>query len=217
MHAYVESIRQQVERLKRIATPAELARARVACGDGVGWLVPVCDLHRDDAELVALLADWRARHASAFPSQFKVTHEGTARWLARGILENENRLLLLVCDAAERPIGHVGLCDYLNEQRAMEAENIVRGVDGAVPGLMSAAMRALLELAYGWGAREVHLRVFRDNAHALAFYRRLGFRDDILIPLRRHVEGEAIIYRPSAPEDPVPPDKEFVRMVHAHA
>ncbi|HKV66692.1 MAG TPA: DegT/DnrJ/EryC1/StrS family aminotransferase, partial [Gaiellales bacterium] len=49
----------------------------------------------------------------------------------------------------------------------------------------------------------IHLRVFADNAHAIGFYRRLGFRDGVRTPLRREVDGETVRYVPAggAPAD----------------
>lgn len=212
--AYVQSVRKLVDGLKRIARPDELRMHVLPCAAGAGHLLPVCDLHRDDRALLDLLTNWRRENAPAFPSQFTVTLEGTARWLRHGILDNENRVLFLVCDPAERPVGHVGLCDFLNDRRELEAENIVRGVPGTAPGLMSHAMQALLAWCYELGAERVRLRVFQDNAHAIAFYRRLGFRDDEVIPLRKHIKGDTIVYRPAADDDGDEADRYFLRMVH---
>jgi perosamine synthetase len=211
--AFRQTFAAGVEQLKRIDRFDGLCARLIPCKGRNGYLMPVCDLHRDDPRLVAELARWREENYFAFPSQFPVTIEGTTRWLQKGILENPDRLLLLVLDRCGHAMGHVGLTEYGNDRSEVEIENIVRGVKDAAPGLMSRAMLAMLGWARDAGARHFHLRVFNDNPHAVNFYRRLGFRDDELLGLRKHVEGPSVIYRPLAEGDHEPPDKQFLRMV----
>ncbi|MCK4340888.1 MAG: GNAT family N-acetyltransferase [Phycisphaerae bacterium] len=211
---YQETVRRHVEELKRIRRYDILCARLIPCTGHDGYLLPLCDLYRDHQPLIERLAAWREANADAFPSQFPVTLEGTARWLQRGILDHEERILFLVLDRHGHMIGHVGMCDFLNERAEMEAENIVRGVGEGAPGLMSRALRALLDWGRSLGGRRIHLRVFHDNEHAIEFYRRLGFRDVGVQPLRKHREGDVIIYRPAADDDGAAPDKYFLKMVH---
>ena len=205
-------VRRHVNMLKRIRRFDQLCARLISCEEHEGYLMPVCDLHRGDARVVVWLARWREENAFAFPSQFPVTREGTARWLERNILGDEDRMLFLVLDRFGHAVGHVGCANHLNERPEMEIENVVRGVKDRTPGLMSRAVRAMLGWGRGLGVTRFHLRVFNDNEHAVWFYRRLGFRDDGLLPLRRHREGEKITYRPLAEGDTAVPDAHFLLM-----
>ena len=79
---------------------------------------------------------------------------------------------------------------------------------------MSDALRAVCE----WAERElaasrIFLRVLDANAHAIAFYERLGFVAEERIPLTRIVDGDRVSLVDAGPGDPV--DETFLRMGHA--
>src|SRR4029077_11067979 len=115
-------------------------------------------------------------------------------------------------DAHGNRVGHVGLAGTADGS-AIEIDNVVRGVTGVRPGIMSSALQALLEWTEDHLAPPaIALRVFRDNAHAIAFYRRLGFVDDAVLPLRRRESGATVAYEPAGATDD--PDAFFLRMVY---
>ena len=178
-----------------------------------GLLLPVCELHADDEELIALLGAWRTAATSAFPTQFPVTDEGTRRWLRAGVLDKPDRLLFLVLDRHGRRVGHIGYASALNDQRTLEIDNVVRGQAGASPGIMSDALATLIEWARrALGPAEVFLRVFDDNEGAVAFYERGGFARDRIIPLRRQEDGETVSFVEAGEGEEG--DRNFLRMVH---
>lgn len=215
VEVYRHTVRLMFRFLKDTARLDELYARGVPLAEGQGYLLPVCRFHAEDPELVALLAQWREKNASAYPTQFPVTISGTADWLRRRLLEAEDRLLFLVADARGRLVGHLGLANALDEAAQVELDNVVRGVPGVAPGIMSHAVQALLD----WTVehlrpRQIYLRVFEDNARAVEFYRRLGFVEAQRIPLRRHQEGLRIEYRPLCAGDSAPADRVFLRMVY---
>jgi len=180
-----------------------------------GCLVPVADLHADDERLIEKLAGWRKENYFAYPTQFPVTLEGTRSWLRSRLLEVEDRILFLVLDQHGIEVGHLGFNDALSDSGLMEVDNVVRGVKPGNSGIMGAALNTLLKWAREViGCRGFFLRVFEDNSHATAFYRRLGFVDDLRIPLRKKTEGQTTSFVPLAGGDTAPPDKTFLRMVH---
>ena len=212
---FARAVRKELAFLKGTRALADLHARGIVLPDDQGLLVPVCELHADDAQLIATLGRWREAAADAFPTRFPVSEEGTARWLRAGVLDVEDRILFLVLDRHGRPVGHLGFAGGLAGDGELEVDNVVRGEDGQ-PGLMSAALAALLEWAHHVLApREVHLRVFADNARAVGFYERLGFRRDSLLDLV-HTEGPdgRVAYVPAGD---APAERRFLRMVHAPA
>jgi perosamine synthetase len=207
-------VRREFAFLKGTSALADLHARSVVLPEDRGLLVPVCELHADDTRLIATFGRWREEHASAFPTQFPVTHEGTARWLRHGVLDKEDRLLFLVCDRHGHAVGHLGFAGALDGDRALEVDNVVRGEDGE-PGLMSAAMEALLRWAGElFCPREVHLRVFEENDRAVRFYERLGFRADGTTALTRTESADGrLAYVPAGEGEAG--DRKFLRMVHA--
>jgi perosamine synthetase len=205
-------IAREADGLKRIDRLDRWWASLIPADGPDGSLLPVCNLHRDDARLIQTFAEWRKANSFAFPTQFPVTVEGTTRWLHRGILDNPDRLLFLVLDRHGHPIGQVGLCGFRNDKGEVEAENIVRGVKCEPGGQMGRAMRTLLTWAERHGACHCHLQVFSDNEHAVTFYRGLGFVDDVLLPLRKRVDGQCVFYESPAAGDEAPPDKQFLVM-----
>ena len=168
---YDRAIRKEFAFLKSTDSIAHLHAHSVVIGDGDALLVPVCELHADDEQLIGTLSAWRRENHFAFPTQFPVTDEGTKRWLRTAVLGVADRLLFLVCDRHGRPVGHLGYANALAGDRQMEIDNVVRGDKGVQPGLMSAALDALV--AWGqemFGPQEIHLRVFSDNERAVSFY-----------------------------------------------
>lgn len=215
---YRETVRRMFRFLKDTDRLDELYARSLPLAEGQGYLLPVCRFHAGDTELVATLARWREEHVSAYPTQFPVTLSGTADWLRRRVLEAEDRLLFLVVDARGRLVGHLGLANALEETGGVELDNVVRGVPGVAPGIMSHAVRTLADWTMEHlRPRRIHLRVFQDNTHAVEFYRRLGFVEEEQIPLRKHQAGERIEYRPLEENDMAPADRVFLRMVYRPA
>ena len=213
VEVYKAGVKRAFGFLKETSRLDDLYVKSVPLDDGAGYLLPVCELHASDQRLISLLSAWRAENSFAFPSQFPVTDEGTARWLRANLLDVDDRLLFLVVDPFGREVGHLGFANAINDTREVEVDNVVRGARGSAPGIMSAAMRALVRFAEETLQPEsIFLRVFDDNTHAIDFYRRLGFADGGLLPLRRHAEGDAVFYRPCDDGEETAPDKRFLRM-----
>ncbi|MDX6716259.1 MAG: perosamine synthetase [Baekduia sp.] len=214
---FADTVRRDFAFLKSTTSVADLHARAIVLPDDLGLLVPVCALHADDDRLIADLARWRAAHADAFPTQFPVSEEGTSRWLRAAVLDAPDRLLFLVCDRHGHAVGHLGFADALSGDRAVEVDNVVRGEAVDRPGLMAAALDALVR----WGrevlgAQTTHLRVFEDNARAVAFYERAGFRRTGTIELVRTARADgAIAYVPAT--DGALADRRFATMVHAPA
>lgn len=136
----------------------------------------------NDNKIIALLSNWRKIHEKWFPAQFKVTTEGTKKWLKKRVIETPDRLLFMI-KVNNNYVGHVGLFRFNFKNLTYELDNIVRG-ESKYPGIITDAIRNLMD----WGKRELGVKWYilqtsSDNEKALKLYKNLGFRESKRIPL----------------------------------
>jgi len=212
---YLRAVTNTFAFLKETRRLDDLYAKSIAIEKNQGFLVPVCELHTSDEELIKDLAAWREANQDAFPTRFPVTVEGTVSWLRTRLLDVADRMLFVVVDPHGNRIGHMGLAGALNDASEIEIDNVVRGVARVRPGIMRSALQTLLDWTEEHLApATIALRVLRDNAHSIAFYRRLGFVDDGLLPLRRHASGASVAFEALEATDVAEPDAFFLRMAY---
>jgi len=192
---FTESIKKEFLFLKQEASFCEVVAKGILLPKSSGVLIPINYVSVEDDVLVSLLAKWREENYFAYLVKFKVTFEGTKKWLKEQVLDNPSRLLFLVVDQCGRWIGHVGLGDCLNDKRSVMLDNIIRGDKAHAPGIMS---EAVIELAE-WARKmflptKIYLKVLDDNVHAIDFYKRLGFIEAKRIALKRQEKEDGYAY-----------------------
>ena len=188
-----DAVLATLRRFKEVGTAPETALLLAENGQSVGVLHPVAWVDAQQPEATALLAKWREKANPFFPSQFPVTLEGTHRWLVKGLLETADRILFWVKTADGRPVGHVGLYRFDFEKKSVEVDNIVRGEEGVLPGVMRTAIAAMLDWAFdALGVEATTLRVMSDNDRAIKLYRRLGYKEVARVPLMREQDGAVV-------------------------
>ncbi|MBI2098096.1 MAG: GNAT family N-acetyltransferase [Candidatus Wildermuthbacteria bacterium] len=139
-------------------------------------------------EEVKFLAEWREANAQWFPSQFKVTEEGTKKWVQAQVIEAEDRILFWIQALDDSLLGHIGLYRFDFEDRSCEIDNVMRGKQDAMPGIMTMALKSLLNWSFtALGLQALTLRVFSDNERAIVLYQRCGFEKVRDIPLKKVV------------------------------
>jgi ribosomal-protein-serine acetyltransferase len=86
--------------------------------------------------------------------------------------------------------------------------------DAVGRGLMSGAVRALLDHAFGvWDLHRVVIEVVVDNARSRAIPERLGFREEALLRGTKLIRGsyeDAVLYAMLAPDWPLSPAREAI-------
>jgi RimJ/RimL family protein N-acetyltransferase len=202
-----------LRRFKEVGAAPETIFPLIQMRKVIGRLEPLSWADAAGPEAASLLAKWRDKANPFFPSQFPVTLEGTQRWLVKGVLETPDRILFWVKSADGRPVGHVGLFRFDFDQKSAEVDNIVRGEEGVLPGLMQAAIDAMLGWTFGaLGLQTTTLRVMSDNARAIQLYRRLGFQEIGRVPLKRETEGAVVHWIEQAAATGEPGERSFVTM-----
>src|SRR5262249_59532686 len=92
----------------------------------------------------------------AFLTRFEGTPERTGRWIRSVVLAGPRRILFLICDRFGRPVGQIGLIER-PDKAAVEVDNVLRGADNVAPGIMTAALHALLDWSRAQTDAEVAL------------------------------------------------------------
>lgn len=150
--------------------------------------ITINDLYNDP--FIKLLAQWRDQAQNFFPSQFTVTFDGTKLWLENQVIKNFDRILFLVSSARNNtPVGHLGLYRFNWKEKSCEIDNVIRGRDDLLPGIMTpATMQVGTWARKTLGIKILYLRVLADNQRAISLYERCGYKGIKKIPLKKEVK-----------------------------
>lgn len=186
MMGYREFIRDTFDSYKCKSKTDEYKTIAIYDGEKlVGFLKPLTCLYKILRPIyVNLICQWRQENEIGFANRFVNTYDKTKNWIDNIYLPREDRILFMVHDLNNIPIGHLGFSSFNYETKSCEVDNVVRGIKSVSKGIMSVAMQTLVQ----WGKQNldlqnIYLRVLADNPHAIKFYERLGFEEIERIPL----------------------------------
>jgi RimJ/RimL family protein N-acetyltransferase len=209
---YHERVKKRFLELKSSESIDQAIFNSIPLLNGKGYLLCISELHSNDEVLIASLTKWR-QDAKTFHNKFNVTAESTSIWLRELLLDVPDRILFLVVNSHDKPIGHMGFANVLNDDHLMEFDNVIRGIKGQDQGLMSVATKSLLKWANEtFKPNGFFLRTLDDNEHAISFYTNLGFVISGQEPLRRVEKNGEINHLPLLKGDNRKPDRFFTRM-----
>jgi perosamine synthetase len=207
---YKNAVASNFSFLKAAADSRSAWLRAIQVGDD-GFLLPVCEMHLTDEDLLRKLTEWRNANVKVYPTQFNATVESTRAWMKDRLLGVEDRMLFLVVSKVGDVLGHIGFNACINPEHLFEIDNVVRGESSGHKGMFSAAMKALIE----WARKTVpvdgfFLRVMDDNPHAIAFYKRNDFQESGRIPLVKEEKSGFTSWQEAAASENS--EKYFVRM-----
>lgn len=160
-----------------------------------GYLTPLTYANLKNDNDIKLLGEWREKVQQFFPSQFKVTFEGTKRWAEKAVLETSDRFLFFITNDKGENIGHVGLFRFNYQEKYCELDNVVRGVDAKNKGIIQGACEEIIRWVKAeFGLKKMYLRTLSDNTPALTLYNKMGFREILRVPVRKIVKGDSSHY-----------------------
>jgi perosamine synthetase len=156
-------------------------------------LVPITNSSVTSADL-DLLVKWRNDAQSYFPTQSKITREGTKNWLINNLDSVEDRLLFWIINENNTKVGHIGLFRFDFQKSHCELDNIIRG-NFESKGIMESSLKSLISLVKNdLLIKNIFLRVFSDNHKAISLYKKLGFEEIQNRPLKKIINGESTRY-----------------------
>jgi RimJ/RimL family protein N-acetyltransferase len=169
-------------------------------------------VHLRDDDLIATLARWRDVNMSIYPTQFRVSVDGTRDWLRDTILGGPDRLLFLIRRPDRRIVGHIGFMELSEADRSLRLAYMMS--ENAPSGLITAATWRM----HQWAAEEfepdyIWAPPFADNDPPIGILAKLGYRNERLIPLRKVESPGRIDYLPMDDDDRGPPDRFWRRMI----
>lgn len=145
--------------------------------------------------IIKLLAEWRDKANIWFPTQFKVTHEGTRKWAQEQLINKKDRILFFFKVKNEKvPFAHAGLYRFDYEKHSCEIDNVIRGENSeSSKGGMTTGLQILIDWAFkDLNIDNLYLKVFSDNARAIKLYERLGFSEVNRVPLFKSIKDDVV-------------------------
>lgn len=150
-------------------------------------LYPITKKIISEKKTISLLALWRKNSQKNFPSQFRITFDGTKKWAKHQLLEKDDRILFFLKKEKNKlPFAHMGLYRLDAKNKSCEIDNVIRGKDlKKTKGAMTVSLLKFIEWTYKYfKMNNLTLTVFEDNKRAIKLYEQIGFKTFMKIPLQ---------------------------------
>lgn len=137
-------------------------------------LVPVCNIHKENTDLISNLMKLRNDNISLFLGSSEATLDSTSNWLCKDVLENKDRILFIVVDKHQKIHGHIGI--WIRENNIFEIDNVIKSKGSTEKGLFGFALETVCKWINEYtGISKISLRVLDTNTHAINFYKKNKF------------------------------------------
>jgi len=183
MSIYLNEIKKIKKNPDKIPLTIDLNRKSI-------FLIPAIS----SKENVKLITKWRKQNWQGFLTKFKVTEQGTKKWL-ENISRNPSRILFLII-YNNKKLGHIGFHKYDKKNKKVDIDSVLRAVRVNNPKIMENVLYAL----FYWGFNDlklskIQLRVFSDNHKAINLYERSGMLTIKSTPIKRIITTDGWIWK----------------------
>lgn len=183
-------------------------------GTVYGRLRPITVESIQNEDEIKMLAEWRHAAGIWFTTQFPITENGTREWIKHQVVEADDRILFIVEDQDQTPIGQIGLIHYDEVTKQCEFDNLLRGRKGKLGNIVIFSLIALGEWSLKvLGLQRAYINVLADNYRAIHIYKQLGAQEVKKLPLIKVVEGERICWTPATGQLGEKPERELLSMM----
>lgn len=189
----IEKILRILKHSKKTSVPSRM-EAILPSGRKLEIHVITKNLLNEDL-VIKLLAKWRDKANVWFPTQFKVTLEGTKKWAQEQLINKKDRILFfLQIEEEKEPFGHIGFYRFDYGKKSCEIDNVIRGENSeSSKGGMTTGLQILIDWAFKYlSIDNLYLKVFSDNTRAIKLYERLGFSELNRVPLFKSVNNGVV-------------------------
>jgi len=150
----------------------------------VGRMRPVPTEFKEDAlNDVHLQTKWRNIHKDSFLVEpFTATDERTLSWLKETYDNNDDRIIFMILDVLDNPIGHLGYENFIYEERRAEYGRLMRGEISMYEKLNKYNLIELGQVAFlNWGFNFLELSAvygtqFANNFLVNSLHSKCGFK-----------------------------------------
>lgn len=182
----------------------------------VGYLRVISVSSLKNSDEIKNLARWRRKNNFWFPTQFKVTEEGTKRWVENQLIKIKDRLLFMIEAPDGVSVGHMGLYRFDFSSCSCEIDNVVRG-EKHLPGIMTPALRTLISWSFNiLGVKTLYLKTYFDNKRAIALYKRCKFKEFKKIPMKKIKEQNVVHWEEQLDEINKKAERYHLQMILKH-
>ena len=189
----IEKILRILKHGKKTSVPSKM---KAILSNGKRLEIYVITKNLLDKDLVIkLLAEWRDKANIWFPSQFKVTFEGTKKWAHEQLINKKDRILFfLQVEGEKEPFGHIGFYRFDYGKKSCEIDNVIRGENSERSrGGMTTGLQILIDWTFKYlSIDNLYLKVFSDNTRAINLYERLGFSEVNRAPLFKSINNGVV-------------------------
>jgi RimJ/RimL family protein N-acetyltransferase len=150
----------------------------------VGRLRPIpVQLIGECANDIVLQTNWRNIHKDTFlVDPFHATEERTSKWIDETYVRNDDRIIFMILDHDNFPIGHLSFENFIYEEKKCEYGRLMRGDISKHEKKGRYNLIEIAQIAFlNWGFKCLDLKSvygtqFRDNIPVNILHGKCGFR-----------------------------------------
>lgn len=187
-----------------------LKKNKANLDDKIVKFVPINTQLINETNCIDLMNKWRIENELYSPNKFNPTYERTKKWLLDTVINNEERIIFMLCDHDSNFFGHIGFT--IIDNNVIRIESVMKGIKDYCPGIMEKVVNYLVSyLKREIGASIFDLLVLSENEKAIRLYKKCNFAVIEYLPLQKSIINHEEIWEIN--KNIANPEKLYIRMV----